>query len=159
MDTQKIEELIVDENIDDATRAHADELFQTLATECKWHVIDELEFEEVDEETEYKLCSSREYIDNFQKLFGREPFFMEFTSYGQYYDDEDGHRTILIHGYPSNIGLTNWIEDETQFEKLVNALLELTAENYRQRVIIRDRDFAKVMFELIQEKHQKFLKK
>lgn len=72
-------------------------------------------------------------------------------SYGRsYYDGEK--QVVMIHGSEINIGMTKWMEDYKQFEKMVFTLMELSASDGYQQYVIRDKDFAKEEYEMVQKR-------
>ncbi len=135
---------------DDATLSFAKELFTDVATDCKWHCIDELEIE-MDENVEFHLYDTREYLEEIEKTFKYAVDRSELMSYGRsYYDGEK--QVVMIHGSEINIGMTKWMEDYKQFEKMVFTLMELSASDGYQQYVIRDKDFAKEEYEMVQKR-------
>ncbi len=148
-----IEPLIKTKEYDKETRAMIDEVFEMVTTDCKWHCVDELELE-IDEEVEYRFCDSNEYMDIFESVFGYRGGLNVLCSYGRIIYEDD-RKIVLIHGHEINIGMMNWMTDFKQFEKLCNTIMGLTASEDGVECIVRDRDFAKETFDMVQNRINK----
>ncbi len=155
-ESENLESMYKLKEYDAHTRAFIDEVFQMVATECKWHCVDDLEFE-IDEETKFVFCNTKEYMDTIKKIYGREGDRSNLMSYGRNYNDidDDWRKVVMIHGSEFNIGMMNWMSDFKQFEKLTNTIMELTASEQGLEYVIRDKDFAKEQFDMVQKMVQK----
>ena len=153
---RNLESMYMLKEYDAQTRAFIDEVFQMVATECKWHCLDDLELE-IDEETKFVFCNTKEYMDTVKKIYGREGDRGNLMSYGRNYNDieDDWRKVVMIHGSEFNIGMMNWMSDFKQFEKLANTIMELAASGQGIEYVIRDHDFAKEQFEMVQQMVQK----
>ena len=153
---RNLESMYMLKEYDTQTRAFIDEVFQMVATECKWHCLDDLELE-IDEETKFVFCNTKEYMDTVKNIYGREGDRSNLMSYGRNYNDidDDGRKVVMIHGSEFNIGMMNWMSDFKQFEKLSNTIMELATSGQGIEYVIRDKDFAKEQFEMVQLMVQK----
>ncbi len=131
---------------DRETGAFIYEVFQIVAKQCKYHSEDMFEIDS-EEEIYFELYNSEDYM---AECMSDDDFF----TYGKTIYS-DGAIYILIHGHESNIGMMNWMGDFKQFETLTNNIMELVASEHGVNCVIRDKDFAKEQFDMVQRMVQK----
>jgi hypothetical protein len=122
-------------------------IFDEVVQECINYCECDLELN-VPEKIEVKLLNSDEYSNLLENVFG-DSGMAQMMAYGSSYTLH-GKKYVHIHGCELNIGMTNWMNDFSHFTSLVNTIMSQIASSNSKQYIIRDKDFAKEQFEMVQ---------
>ena len=138
---------------DAKTKAYINEMFQMVARECVEHCVYDLEIE-IDESIEFTLYNTKEYAEFLELTFGYKPDREDLLTYGTSYTIPDGKK-VVMHGHEYNVGMMKWLEEFEWFEKMVNNLMGLAAGDGQTKYVFRDKDFAKELFDMVQNRVKK----